>query len=230
MKRKQYIVLAAVMMAACSGQYPGVPKSEVLAFQTGRTYGDLYTLAEAYAESLNASVEADTLHPGMYADYGVTLALMGHADEACRMLNAEAVAFPESKNMVRAIKKNLHLNLADESTGGGRPRANLSRLEEWRYSATDAKRAVQNMASIIDSTDSIRVSLQTPVDSIPTPIRLTANQKREMLFAAQHQQELRKKQVKDSVAAAKQAKLDARKKAKDEKKRAEKERKKNKKK
>ena len=85
------------------------------------------------------------------------------------------------------------------------------------------------IAAVIDSTDSVRVSQQTPVDSVEYPIRLTANQKREMLAEEQRKEELRRKFVEDSIAADKQAKIDARKQAKLDKKQAKKDKEKAKK-
>ena len=75
-KRQLYIVMAALLLTACSGRYVGAPRAEMLAYQTGHTCGSLYAVAAAHAANLNAAVKADTLHPGMYAEYGVALALM----------------------------------------------------------------------------------------------------------------------------------------------------------
>ena len=219
----------ALLVAGCSGQYVGVPRAEVLDYQTGRTYGSLYSLATAYAYSLNAAVKQDTLHPGMYAEYGVTLALMGHDGEACRMLNAEAKAFPESRLMVRRIKERLMPDMVNDTFAGQHDTADLLKLETWAYDSITMLKPLPRIAAVIDSTDSVRVSQQTPVDSVEYPIRLTANQKREMLAEEQRKEELRRKFVEDSIAADKQAKIDARKQAKLDKKQAKKDKEKAKK-
>lgn len=213
LRTKWYITIAALALVACSGQYAGVPRSEVLAYQTGRTYGDLYNLAVAYAHNLNAAVEADTVHPGMYAEYGVTLALMGHKAEANRMLNAEAKAFPQSRSIVRCVKQKLLPEHLNDTLSGAFEVANLNKLQGWAYSSKDAQEHLPYVAPIIDSTDTARIRLQTPTDSVVVPIRLTANQKRELLAQEQQAEELKRKAAADSVIAAKQAKIDARKQA-----------------
>ncbi|MBQ9416993.1 MAG: DUF4810 domain-containing protein [Bacteroidales bacterium] len=222
MKRTCYIAIAAIALAACSGRYASVPSAEVLAYQTGRTYGDLYNLSVAYAENLNAAVEADTIHPGMYAEYGITLALMGHRAEANRMLNSEAKAFPQSKALVQCIKQKLLPDFADDTLSGGGEMANMSKLRGWAYSPTEAARRLPYVAPVVDSTDTAWVRHQTPTDSVQVPIRLTANQKRELLAQEQQAAEARRQAAIDSVAAAKQAKIDARKQAQADKAKAKK--------
>ena len=201
----------------------------MLDYQTNSTYGSLYALAASQAESINAAVKADTLHPGMYAEYGVALALMGHDGEACRMLNSEAKAVPESRRMVRRIKERLLPAMVDDTLAGKRDTADMLKLQSWAYDSLVALRPLPWVASVIDSTDTLRVQQQTPVDSVEYPIRLTANQKREMLMEGQMREELRRKEIADSIAAVKQAKIDAKKQAKIDKKKAKKEKEKAKK-
>lgn len=215
------MLTAALVLAACSGQYKGMPHEEVLAYQTNSTYGELYSLAEAYAQSINAAVKDDTLHPGMYADYGVTLALMGHRAEACRMLNAEMKAFPESRGMVNRIKRHLMPDLMSDTLFSFT--ADTAQLALWAYDSISALRPLASVASVIDSTDREWISRQTPTDSVEIPIRLSANQKREMLEQQQQEAERLRKAREDSIAAAKQAKIDARKQAKTDKEKAKKE-------
>lgn len=225
-KRQLYIVMAALLLTACSGRYVGAPRAEMLAYQTGHTSGSLYAVAAAHAATLNAAVKADTLHPGMYAEYGVALALMGHHGEACRMLNAEAKAFPESRGLVKRLKQYLMPDLVSDTLAGDRDTADLLKLQSWAYDSVTALRLLPSVAAVIDSTDSVRVKMQTPVDSIDYPVRLTANQKREILAQEQKKEELRRKEVEDSIAAAKQAKIDAKKQAKADKVKAKKDKKK----
>lgn len=192
----------------------------MLSYQTARTNGSLYALACIYADNLNEAVKADTLHPGMYAEYGVALALMGHEPDACRMLNAEAAAFPESKHLVRRLKERLLPQFVDDTFAVKGDTADLAKLIAWAYDDASALKPLQYVASVIDSTDSIRVMQQTPVDSVEYEVRLTANQKRQLLYDEQHKAELQRKATADSIAAAKQAKIDARKQADLEKKQA----------
>ena len=217
------------MLAACSGQYKGMPRAEVLAYQTTSTYGGLHLLAVAYAEAINAAVKEDTLHPGMYADYAVTLAQMGHRDAACRMFNAEMRTFPESRAMVLRLKQHLIPELIDDTLAPMRDTADMMQLMRWAYDSLTALMPLPSVASVIDSSDTAWLRQQTPVDSIQREIRLTANQKREILFAKQHEDELARKAFADSVAAAKQAKIDVRKQAKADKEKAKKQKEKDKK-
>ena len=223
-RKTLYIALAALLAAACSGRYIGQPREAMLSYQTNPTYGSLYTLASAYAETINAAVAADTLHPGMYADYGVALALMGHDEEACRMLNAEVRAFPQSNGMVSRIRERL---LPDCSMADFGPymhdTADRTKLAAWAYDSVAALRPLPPIAAVIDSTDKAMLAQQTPVDSVERPIRLTANQKRMMLEQEQAREAQQRQAQLDSVAAAKKAKIDARKQAKIDKKKAKKE-------
>lgn len=202
------------LLTSCSGEYVGMPRAEVLSYQTVPTYGGLHALATAYGEALNQALRADTLHPGMYAEYGVTLALMGHEGTACRMLNAEAIAFPESRGMVYRIKQRLLPSMLDDTLAAPRDSANLAQLADWAYDSLTALQPLPFVAPVIDSTDTLWISEQTPQDSVKIPIELSANEKRELLEKQQAEAALRQKQVADSIAAAKQAKIDQRKREK----------------
>ena len=223
------LVAAAILFAACSGQYVGMPRAEVLDYQNGGTYGSLYNLATAYAESINSAVRQDTLHPGMYAEYGVALALMGHDGEACRMLNSEVKAFPQSRYMVRRIKERLLPDMVDDTIASQSDTADILKLQSWAYDSVESLKPLPRIAAVIDSTDSVSLRRQTPVDSVEYPVRLTANQKRELLAQEQAKEAARAKFVADSIAAAKQAKIDAKKQAQLDKKKAKKEKEKAKK-
>lgn len=211
-----------LMLVSCSGEYVGVPRVEVLNYQTAPTYGGLHALATAYGESLNQAVKADTLHPGMYAEYGVTLALMGRTGAACRMLNAEAKAFPESRGMVERIKQKLMPEMLGDTLAAPRDTANLVQLAGWAYDSLTALQPLPYVAPVIDSTDTVWIQQQTPMDSVRIPVELTATEKRELLAKQQAEEALREKAVADSIAAAKQAVIDARKQAKAEREQAKK--------
>ncbi len=225
MFRLAFVGLVVFLMCGCSGRYIGQPREAVLAYQTTPTYGTLYTLASAYADNINAAVAADTLHPGMYADYGVALALMGHNEEACRMLGVEVKAFPQSLGMVRRIAQNVLPDCNVESAGMYmHDTADRKRLASWAYDSVKALQPLTiRIASVVDSTDPDRLAQQTPVDSIERPIRLTAKQKRIMLEQEQAREAQLKQAAIDSVNAAKQAKIKARKQAQIDKKKAKKE-------
>ena len=218
MTKKLMIALGVLLLAACSGQYIGVPRNTVLSYQARPTYGHLYDMAEAYAVAINNAVAADTMHPGMYAEYGVALALMGHDGEACLMLNAEARAFPQSRLLVQRIKQRLMPDLVADTLSPLCPLADIDKLHLWAYDSVKALMSLPPIAAVIDSTDTARIMAQTPMDSVEYPIRLTANQKREILAEEQAKAEKRRQFVADSIAAAKQAAIDARKQAQVDKK------------
>ena len=237
-KKGCYAMVIAVSMVwllgGCSGGYKSTPRNEMFAYQNRPTYGSLYALAVAHAERLNASLAEDTLHPGLYAEYGIALAMMGHKGVACRMLNAEVAAFPESRGMVRRIKERLMPDMLADTLAGVRDSANLLQLAEWAYDSVRALQPLPYIPSVIDSTDTAWIAIQTPVDSVTGPVRLTANQKRELLEQQQQADKLRqqfvrdsiaaaKQAVQDSIAAVKQAKIDAREAAKKQRKIAQKE-------
>ena len=231
MKRLYIILIAAAALAsACAGQFKGMPRAEVLRYQTGATYGDLHALAVAYAEAINAAVDEDTLHPGMYADYGVALALMGRDGMACRMFNAEMRAFPESRGMVTRLKQRMIPELMGDTLAPLRERVDINQLMSWGYDSVAALRPLTHVAAIVDSSDTAWLQRQTPVDSVQRDIRLTANQKRELLAQQQMEAALARQAHADSIAAAKQAKIDARKQAKVEKEKAKKQKEKDRKK
>ena len=223
MKRHLIIIISALLLAGCSGEYKGLPSAEMLAYQTYGTYGALHALATAQAQAINDAARADTLHPGLYADYGVSLALMDRKGPACRMLNSEMKAFPESRPMVMRLKELLMPEMVSDTFCGTRDTVNLDLLASWAYDSITALKKLPNIAAVIDSTDTAWLNRQTPVDSVPIPLRLTANQKREQLAQEQAATELAKQAYSDSVAAAKQAKIDARQQAKAEKAKAKKE-------
>ena len=222
------VMALTFIVTGCSGQYKGMPRAEVLTYQTHATYGQLHALSVAYAECINAAVKEDTLHPGMYADYGVSLALMGHRDAACRMLNAEMRAFPESRGMVQRIKQRLLPDMVGDTLAPLGDTADIALLQSWAYDSLSGLRPFVGVAPVIDSTDTVWVRKQTPVDSVQQPLRLSATQKREMLEEQQNAALLAKQAYADSVAAAKQAKIDSRKQAKAEKEKAKKQKEKDK--
>lgn len=218
------MLLAAMLVVGCSGTFVGMPSWYALQYQSTPTYGNLHGLATAYGETINAALKADTLHPGMYADLGVAMALMGQDAEASRMLNAEMRTFPESREMVMALKARLlPAYLTDTLATWRGDSADLALLQRIAYDSVAALRYLPFVAPVIDSTDTARVLKQTPIDSLPQPIKLTANQKRIRLEQEQAKAARMQKAAEDSIAAAKQAKIDARKQAKADKKKAKKE-------
>lgn len=198
-------IMAVAILAGCSGRYVGLPSEDMLRYQTKPTYGNLHVLATAYAQTINDALRADTLHPGMYADYGVALALLGHEKEACHMLNSEMKAFPESEGTVKRLKEQLLPVMKYNEYVPPRDTIDMQQLRDWALVPDEAARFIPNAASIIDSTDTARIRQQNPIDSIRMPIKLTANQKREKLAYEQAEAERLKQARIDSIADAKKA-------------------------
>lgn len=206
-------MLAVMMVSGCSGTFQGMPREEVLAYQASPTYGSLHAMAIAYAEAINSAIHEDTLHPGMYADYGVALALMGHEEEACRLFSSEEATFPQSAQMVERVRRQLIPAAKACPPLNPKDTINIAEVESWIYPPQVAKQLVVGAASVVDSTDRDWIARQTPTDSVAQTLRLTANQKREALEREQRRVEIAKKEYADSVAAAKQAMIDERKQA-----------------
>ena len=211
-------IVGLLLLASCSGRYVGLPREEMLRYQTRPTYGNLHELATAYAQSINDALRADTLHPGMYADYGVALALLGHEKDACYMLNSEMATFPESEGTVKRLKQQMLPVMKYNDYVPPRDTIDMQQLKEWTLAPIEAARLIPNAASIIDSTDTARIRQQNPVDSIRMPIKLTANQKREKLAFEQAEAERQKQARIDSIADVKKTQAAEKKKAKAERK------------
>ena len=140
------------------------------------------------------------------------------------MLGVEVKAFPQSLGMVRRIAQRLLPGCNVETSGMYmHDTADRTRLAAWAYDSITALQPLPWVAPVVDSTDTVMLSLQTPVDSVEYPIRLTAKQKRIMLEQEQAREAQMKQAAIDSVNAAKQAQIKARKQAQIDKKKAKKE-------
>lgn len=222
-----YIVLVAVVsltLAACSGQYRAVSHAALLDYHDSPTYGNLKQLAEAYAVTINSAYQADTIHPGLLADYGVTLAMLGEEEEANRMFNREIKAFPQSAPYVNELKRRLTPDFVNDTSTGTSDTVNLAILSSIMLDSITAERLVPYQISIIDSTDTARLRKQTPADSVVAPLRLTANQKRERLAEEQQAAAKLKKEQDEAKIQAKKDRERAKKEADREKKQLKKQR------
>lgn len=96
----------AFMMAACYNEGTLVTNPAPLTeYQFKPTQAKLLKVAKAYAESINDNLAHKTLHPGLYADYGVALAQLGCLDQANTMFNNEKAFFPNSTAYVDMLIK-----------------------------------------------------------------------------------------------------------------------------
>ena len=90
-------LLVALLASACynEGQLVVNP-APLTQYMFQPTESKLRDVAKAYAEAINYNLEKGTLHPGLYADYGVALARLGCIEQANVMFNNEKVFFPNS--------------------------------------------------------------------------------------------------------------------------------------
>lgn len=96
---------ATLLIAACGGLQPaGSSTAMLLEYQTHPTNYNLADLAKSYANTIKYNSKRDTCQPGLYAEYGVALALLGKNSEANKMFNSEIAAFPNSARYVRQLK------------------------------------------------------------------------------------------------------------------------------
>ncbi|MCR4660014.1 MAG: DUF4810 domain-containing protein [Bacteroidales bacterium] len=199
------LLLSAILLAGCSGQYRAVSHAALLDWHEAQTYQNLRQLAEAYALTINAAEKADTIHPGLLADYGVAMAMLGEEEEANRAFNREISAFPQSRTYVEALKRRYVPDFINDHSVGNADTIDLTVLRNIVLDSITAERVVPHAGRIIDSTDTVRISAQTPTDSVQAEVRLTANQKRERLAAEQAEAERIKREQAETKA---QAKLD----------------------
>ena len=90
-------LLVALLASACYNEgllvVNPAPLTQYL-FQP--TEAKLRDVAKSYAEAINYNLEKGTLHPGLYADYGVALARLGNLEQANQMFYNEKAIFPNS--------------------------------------------------------------------------------------------------------------------------------------
>lgn len=101
-------LFVAMMATACyhQGQL-AVNPSWMMQYQFKPTEATLLAVAKDYAEAINSNLKEKTMHPGLYADYGVALALLGCDEQANTMFNNEKVLFPNSSMYVDSLKHRL---------------------------------------------------------------------------------------------------------------------------
>ena len=91
------MLMTCCLLTACYNEGRLVVNPAPLAqYQFKPTEARLLETAKAYAEAINQNLDQHTMHPGLYADYGVALARLGCFEQAYIMFNNEKTFFPNS--------------------------------------------------------------------------------------------------------------------------------------
>ncbi|MBR1798427.1 MAG: DUF4810 domain-containing protein [Bacteroidales bacterium] len=180
-------------------------------FQAKQDYATLQQLALEYNQSITEAYKVDTLHPGMLADLGVCLYYLGKYDEATCMFELEKKKYPYSAAIISAIQETLKQDNASGISSTTCDTISEVKLRSLFVDSVLLHNRVEGVAAVIDSSDIERVMLQTPKDSVPYVKRLTATEKRILLEQQQEEARRHKIATADSIAAAKKAKMAARK-------------------
>lgn len=95
-------------MAGCvsEGSLTEAPAT-LLLYQSKPSDSRLVEVAKAYAGAINDNLDEGVVHPGLYAEYGVTLARLGCLPQANTMFNNELRFFPGSRWYVEVLKATL---------------------------------------------------------------------------------------------------------------------------
>ncbi|MBQ9864178.1 MAG: DUF4810 domain-containing protein [Bacteroidales bacterium] len=187
-------LLVALLASACynEGQLVVNP-APLTQYMFQPTESKLRDVAKAYAEAINYNLEKGTLHPGLYADYGVALARLGCIEQANVMFNNEKVFFPNSTAYVDylisvltpGMKAVSHIDTS---------RINIKTLDTIKVTLTPEEEAFQRQ-----------------LDNDPEYQRLLKQQMKE----EKEQKALETKKAKAEMAKAKEAERKAKAKAKE---------------
>ena len=187
-------LLVALLASACynEGQLVVNP-APLTQYMFQPTESKLRDVAKAYAEAINYNLEKGTLHPGLYADYGVALARLGCIEQANVMFNNEKVFFPNSTAYVDylisvltpGMKAVSHIDTS---------RINIKTLDTIKVTLTPEEEAFQRQ-----------------LDNDPEYQRLLKQQMKE----EKEQKTLETKKAKAEMAKAKEAERKAKAKAKE---------------
>lgn len=102
------MVSVGCLMGACvsEGTLTEAPAALML-YQAKPSDSRLVEVAKSYAGAINANLDEGVIHPGLYAEYGVTLARLGCLAQANTMFNNERRFFPGSQWYVEVLKATL---------------------------------------------------------------------------------------------------------------------------
>ena len=102
------MLLPCCLLTACYNEGQLVVNPAPLAqYEFKPTEARLLEVAKAYADAINQNLDQHTVHPGLYADYGVALGRLGCLEQANVMFNNEKTFFPNSTTYVDYLIKTL---------------------------------------------------------------------------------------------------------------------------
>lgn len=191
-----FYILVSFASCVSEGTLTEAPAALML-YQTKPSDSRLVEVAKAYAGAINANLGEGVVHPGLYAEYGVTLARLGCLQQANTMFNNERQFFPGSQWYVEVLKATLTPAFAADTL--------------WDTTKIDIK-----------TLDTIPVTLTAEEEALrrqqaadPEYQRFLKAQQRE----EREQQALEKEKAKKEQKRARQEELKAKKKAREQAKR-----------
>ena len=112
------------ILISCSHEKSIVQNPRLLLdYNLSPTDSTLTSLSEDYRKAIEKMKKQESVKPGVYADYAVSLALALRFDEADTFFDKEMVAYPESQQYVTFLKERM-------TTVAGRERVRKQRIED----------------------------------------------------------------------------------------------------
>lgn len=188
------MLLPCCLLTACYNEGKLVVNPAPLAqYQFKPTEAKLLEAAKAYAEAINQNLDQHTVHPGLYADYGVALARLGCLQQANTMFNNEKTFFPNSTAYVDYL---------------------ISRLTPHQA----ADKHIDTSHIDLKTLDTIRITLTPEEESILRQLESDPEyqkQLKQQLKEEKEQKALETKKAKRELAKAREAERKAKAKAKE---------------
>ena len=131
-----FYLLATFASCVSEGTLTEAPAALVM-YQTKPSDSRLVEVAKSYAEAINANLGEGLIHPGLYAEYGVTLARLGCLQQANTMFNNELRFFPGSQWYIEVTPAFAADTLWDTT------RINIKSLDTIPVTLTDEEEALQ---------------------------------------------------------------------------------------
>lgn len=104
----------AILLVGCSSSdYVLKDPTLKIKYQMDPSMANLLNLSKAYGSTISHNRMADTTMPGLYADYAVSLALLGKRAEANRWFNQEMLLYPYAEPWIQQLKVQLIPEYAD---------------------------------------------------------------------------------------------------------------------
>ena len=107
-------LIAAFASCVSEGSLTEAPAA-LMQYQVKPSDSRLVEVARSYAVAINANLDQGVIHPGLYAEYGVTLARLGCLTQANTMFNNELRFFPNSRWYVEVLKETLTPTLSADT-------------------------------------------------------------------------------------------------------------------